>query len=104
LDNLKTIKQQERERPDITFLPIFITDGWANKGLVGEELSAQTRKFKWLELVFGLDLNEGEKLEIQQNFPRSKPIFLDDSKQILTKGKQELIKYFQRHKDQIFKK
>jgi hypothetical protein len=27
LDNLKTIKQQERERPDITFLPIFITDG-----------------------------------------------------------------------------
>jgi hypothetical protein len=102
--NLKTIKQQERERSDITFLPIFITDWWANEWLVGDELATETKKFKGLELVFGLELNENEKSEVQSNFPRSKPIFLDDANQILTKWKQQLIKYFERHKDNIFKK
>ncbi len=102
-NNLNAIKNQLRITPETTFLPIFITDGGANLWKTWTDLAALTRKFNGLDLIFAIGLNNNEIEETKAGFPKGKLINLEDAAQIMTKGKKELMKYFIKHREKIFK-
>lgn len=98
--------EQKYHRPEIEFLPIIITD-WIpsekNNPQNFKALQKLINEFEWLDLIFGLSLDEDEKETLSETFRLWKKVFLDDATEILTKWQFELIDYLVSNKDRIFK-
>ena len=98
--DLEVIKGVKKTHPDTVFLPIFITDGEANKWITGQWLIELMKWFKWLSIMAGIWIYESYLREL---YPDSKVVSLDSSSEIMTKLLRSLKQFFKQHKSKIFK-
>lgn len=98
--DLDVIKEVKDTHPDTVFLPIFITDWWANRWITWYGLIELMKWFKWLSTIVGIGINENE---LKSRYPNSKVIWLRNSSEIMTVLLRELRQFFKKHKAKIFK-
>ena len=98
--NLEVIDEVKSAHPDTVFLPIFITDWAANEWITGQELMELMKWFDWLSIVAGIWIKESR---LEQWYPDSDVIWMNDSSEIMTKLLESLKQFFVDNKSQIFK-
>ena len=98
--DLEVIDEVKSTHPDTVFLPIFITDWAANRWMTGQELIELMKWFDWLSIVAGIWIDENR---LEQWYPDSKVIGMNDSSEIMTKLLESLKKFFIDNKSKIFK-
>ena len=98
--DLDVIKEVKDTHPDTVFLPIFITDWWANAWITWDGLIELMKWFKWLSTMVGIGIDEQY---LKQWYPDSKVIWLKSASEIMTVLLRELKQFFKKHKTQIFK-
>ena len=98
--DLQVIEEVKKTHPNTVFLPIFITDWYANEWLRGEWLIELMKWFKWLSIMSGIWIDEWD---LKAYYTDSNVIWLSDSSEIMTKLLKALKKFFKDHQKDIFK-
>ena len=57
--DLQVIDEVKKTHPDTVFLPVFITDWYANSWITGDWLIELIKWFKWLSMMVWIGVDEG---------------------------------------------
>jgi len=98
--DLMVLDEVKKTHPDTVFLPIFITDWYANEWITWRTLVKLIEWFKWLSMMVGIGINESQ---LKGWYPDSKVIWLHDSWEIMSKLLRSLKEFFKQNKSKIFK-